>query len=336
MALFYSNNSNWRLSQDDIDGIRSLYGAGSSASTLAPPVTSSTTATIQTTVNPSTLFCNEDSIDAISLDDYQRLFVFKGAYFIMKDRNGDVAPRLIQSVYPELSETVDAAVYVPTLYRRYCYASGGYYYCEYELAEQAAFYVFKGEYYYEYSSGVFDSRYYQGKGKITTKFGAGIESNLDSVFSIYGIHLHFTKGNNVWRTTRAKSVPIVDNNFPMALSAFVTGLPTTGVKAAFNARNDSGSYAVYFFNGNQYYTTTATDYSTTVVGPPGQVNVDLFNCNSANNLINNKGNKKDSSRDKGIKFTNQQNSGSEEVYMDENENFVKRGERKKQCSNNTS
>jgi matrix metalloproteinase-14 (membrane-inserted) len=244
MYPYYRNVPGLKLSEDDIQAIKVLYSNNEDSNID---------------------FCH-NAMDAFAYDINKDSFMFVSELFGKFEEYQLVEgyPADIQDEYPELPNKIDGAIFVPTVMRRLCItASNGEVTCTVSLAEEKGFYIFSGQFYFFFIDGVFSMDKFNEKGLITTGFGSGIPSDVDTVFTIQGIRFYFVKGQYIWRVTRGKSEPSVDKGYPQLLSDIFIGLPASGMTSAFNIvyNNLDGpnNRVLDFFYGTNFFTVTNFD-----------------------------------------------------------------------------
>lgn len=253
MAPFYNGyNPSFRLSQDDINGIRYLYGSPgdpASPSTTPPlptptptlPTSRSSLQTLSTfqssssttTQNPQvTQFCANGNVDAI-VSIGTMTYAFQGDMYAVLSMNGIESgyPRYIRQEWPDLPDSLDAVLYLDPIFDE---ESGG--------NEPAYLFFYKGGMYWRYSNTFhLDSGY----PRLIKEGFPGIPDNLDASFIWSGNgKVYFIKGDEYYRYTRWRGA---DSTYPRTLAVW-RGLPQQ-IDAAFQWTNGR----TYFFSGTEFY-----------------------------------------------------------------------------------
>ncbi|XP_041480156.1 matrix metalloproteinase-16-like [Lytechinus variegatus] len=246
---------NFQLHDDDIAGIRRLYGERveegrpEERSTPSTP-TSSTPSTPKSDCMTQISFATRTRDGSTYLGNETHVF----------RRNGDTIldgyPKKIEVEFPDLETNLDAALYYPY---------------------NGNTYFFKGSEYWIYSN-----QYFVDRGEISNlvsprllRYGyyKELPSNIDSAF-VWGRtgHIFVTKGDEYYLFYLGYGV---HPNYPQPLSQW-RGLPSEGVDAAFQ---DYDGYT-YFFKGTDHY--RFNDYDVRVdVGYPMETAFTWFGCDAS-------------------------------------------------------
>ena len=283
MYPFYTYQSPWSMSSDDIDGIQELYGSNESPTTPTPaPVP-----TEQAPTTPAPSSCVFNNIDAITSDKSGNIFIFHGSTYTLIDHKGIVAERTISVDFPEFGGKVDAAIYLPELVRDQCSTKKGVFRC-YSIQKPEEIFVFSGTNYYRFKSGYLEKK--KGKqesGAISSLF-SGIPSgtSLDAAFTYDGTDIYLVSGDSVWKQERRKSQ--IENGYPKSLSQeFVTDLPADATVKDVLSLPTTATYHNYFFYASTYYRTTNGASTVDVEVTPYPRSIDTWWCD--NNVENDLG-----------------------------------------------
>lgn len=249
---YYGYNPNFALDQDDIDGIRSLYGY---SKVFTPPIVKTTIKTVKSSVKPTVNSypdpCSLSSIDTFfeSLDGY--FYVFKGAYYWKVNRYGDLMSRIPQKIsdgFPGLPNDIDAAF----------------------MWRTKSTYFFKGDLYWRFRGGVMQKGFPK---KIGIQGFRGVPTDLSTAFVYKGNSvIYFTKGNLYYRYENYR----VRSGYPKSFDRIWSGAPAN-IDAALAFSNNYN----YFFKGNVYYRFNPHTFSVDS-GYPRNTGQWWFRCNSAN------------------------------------------------------
>lgn len=198
MAPFYRGyKPNFSLDQDDIDGIRYLYGQGGpdGRPTSIGPLPSTTPAFGTPPPPPPSGYCPLEGFcqdfDAIDVID-STIYAFKGAFYArLSPRGAIVDVRRIQETWPDLPTSLDAVMST----NRYVY-------------------FFKGSQYWRMANRA------AGGNRLTRKLirvgFPGVPYNVDAAFVWSGNgRIYFIKGGQYWRYRGGYGV---DRGYPLTLN----------------------------------------------------------------------------------------------------------------------
>lgn len=257
MAPYYVGyKPNFKLHQDDINGIRALYGEKKIETTTKPTIKLTTESPKSSTTQPSITptetnpatdkpcscpteapetepttpevpdtpadMCQDAKLDSILKAEDGSIYAFKGNFYWSIAVYYFENPKRISDTWKGLPGNLDASFY-------------------YE--KTGLTYFFKGYKFWEFDG-------FNMKSDSPKIIGSddffGVPSNIDAAF-VYSEdgHIYFTKGNNIYRYIFKKGK--VANNYPKPLTNW-RGLPEK-VDAVFQL---NGGYH-YFFIGQEYY-----------------------------------------------------------------------------------
>lgn len=219
----------FKLKQDDINVIQSIYGKPDAHTTPRPSVDPSVTPTVGPSVDPSPDDSNcAGRIDAIEVAVDGNVYSFKGAKVYKLNNNGVEHgwPKLISQVFPNAPPYVDAALTVK----------------EWETT-----YLFQGKNYWRYSFKNGRLSGHAGYPRPVTRWGLPENViNLDAAFQ-WGADdkIYFVKGNRYY----SFSVSRRRLDQPGLMSQGWRGLPAYGVTGAMQYTNGR----TYFYSRNGVY-----------------------------------------------------------------------------------
>lgn len=261
-AYYQGYTPNLQLKSDDIAGIQYLYGPntggsrGSATTTTPRPTARTTTRTTTRTAAPSRpptadlrttqkfqppttqglSICSNPVVDAIVVVD-GITYAFSGNYYYVLNDVGIEPgyPQLITSRWPQISGSVDAALYYEPVTSR---DSSG----RTILIRPGILYLFQGTQFWKYTNL---NQLESGYPRPIREGFPGIPDNIDAAFVWSGNgRIFFVKGGNYYRYSPGIGA---DAGYPKSLSSW-TGLPSR-ISAAFQWTNRR----TYFFSGTQYY-----------------------------------------------------------------------------------
>uniref|UniRef100_T1INB6 PNPLA domain-containing protein n=1 Tax=Strigamia maritima TaxID=126957 RepID=T1INB6_STRMM len=236
MAPFYRGyQASFKLHQDDIKAIQSLYGEKrarpvpkqpppkqpGSGSGFGPGFGSGGRPTDEGNGQEGEL-CSDSRIDAI-FSVGKRSYVFKGDYYweVADEGLADGYPRQIKKDWKGLPSNIDAA---------FTYSNG-------------KTYFFKDNLYWRFKGMKLDEGYPK---RISQGFN-GVPEKVDAAFMWSGNDkVYFFKGSKYWKFDQSKNPP-VSSEYPKAVSLW-TGIPNN-INAAFQYTNGF----TYFFQGTNYW-----------------------------------------------------------------------------------
>ncbi|ODM96442.1 Matrix metalloproteinase-14 [Orchesella cincta] len=233
-AFARSFNPNFRLHEDDIEGIQSLYGEKGKlperwdSSTMYPIITNVTTAPETPSTAQPTRPQDDSKPDLC-------------AYAFQLDPNGagiiSANTERISYVFYGLPGHLDAAA-----------------------TYKGKTYFFKGDQYWRYDNRKIDGDFPR---KISEGF-PGIPNNLDAAFTWSGDeNIYFFKGDKYWGFND-EELPPVASNYPLPISQWF-GLPTKEIDAAFRSPNEGPTY---FFKEGNYWLFDDENFQVAEADPP--------------------------------------------------------------------
>lgn len=212
---------NIKLTNDDIKGIRALYGKPSNPQPTQPTPTNSP-------LPGDNDVCSISSYDTLFLAPDGKTYAIKGTqYWIISSGSGaglESGPYKVTDLWKELPTKIDAA------YKR----------SSYRLV------FFSGSTYWKYFYNSRQRRYQiEERARPITEYGLTADlANMDAVFTWNrNSKTYFFKGDQYWRFYGER----IDYGYPKSISVW-KGLPSK-IDAAFKWRNDKS----YFFVGGKYY-----------------------------------------------------------------------------------
>ncbi|CAB3385904.1 Hypothetical predicted protein [Cloeon dipterum] len=254
MAPFYRGyDSSFKLHEDDIQAIQSLYGTGKSKN-KRPASAQVTEAPEKTIPNDPELCRSGIKIDAIFTES-SSTYLFKGDSYWKLTEDGVAAgyPRSISSGWPGLPGSIDAA---------FTYSKNG------------RTYFFKGSQYYRFSGKTMDDGY----PKMISDGFQGIPSSVDAAFVWSGNgKIYFFKDGQFYRFDPTAKPP-VKSTYPKPIANWA-GVPDN-LDAALQYTNGY----TYFFKGGQYYRFNDRTFAVDSADPPfpRAVGPWWFGCNTMN------------------------------------------------------
>lgn len=167
--------------------------------------------------------CKDSTIDAITMSNANKVFVFKGDWYWMLNNEADgIAsgfPRLIAEDWSGISGPIDAAL----------------------TSKNGKMYLFKGDKFWRFTNRRLDG----GHPKLINDVFTGIPDNIDGAFSD-GDKVFFFKADKYWRFEPKANVRIKPN-YPESISLW-NGVPKD-IGDVFKWNNG----VKYFFKGELYY-----------------------------------------------------------------------------------
>ncbi|CAL8075175.1 unnamed protein product [Orchesella dallaii] len=254
-AFARSFNPSFRLHEDDIEGIQSLYGEKGKlperwdSSTMypiitnvtSPPETPSTARPPRPQDDSKPDLCADSKLDAITALQDGRIYAFKGAYAFLIDPTG----KGIMSSYTEKISYV-------------FYGLPGH--LDAAATYKGKTYFFKGDQYWRYNNRKIDGDFPK---KITEGF-PGIPNDLDAAFTWSGDeNVYFFKEDKYWGFNEEEFPPVA-SNYPLPISQWF-GLPSKEIDAAFRSPNQGPTY---FFKEGNYWLFDDENFQVAEADPP--------------------------------------------------------------------
>ncbi|XP_059487299.1 matrix metalloproteinase-14 isoform X2 [Neocloeon triangulifer] len=256
MAPFYRGyDSSFRLHEDDIQAIQSLYGTGKTKNKRPSNNSPQVTETPEKSMPNDPELCKTGvKFDAIFTDS-GNTYLFKGDNYWKLTEDGVAVgyPKPISSAWAGLPGNIDAA---------FTYNKNG------------RTYFFKGSQYYRFSGQTMDDGY----PKMITDGFQGIPSNIDAAFVWSGNgKIYFFKDTQFYRFDPSAKPP-VKSNYPKLISNWA-GIPDN-LDSALQYTNGY----TYFFKNGQYYRFNDRTFAVDSADPafPRAVGPWWFGCNSMN------------------------------------------------------
>lgn len=260
MAAYYKGwDVNLRLTDDDIQGVRSLYGRNTGSPPVDPTSRPPSGPTSGPKRPPTDKKLCRSKIDAFVRTSNGATYVFSGSeYYKLSNDDTDVAdgyPRSISQYWPGLPNNIDAAV---------------------TWKEEGVTYFFKGSQYWRFDGTSPSSGYPKDISN-----WSGLPSGLDAAFQ-WGKDnsLYFFQGSQYWKyDTDAREMA---SGYPKDISNHWNGIPDY-VDAAYQWKNGK----TYFFKSNNYWRLNDERISVSDANPPypRKSSKWWFNCPPTRNTI---------------------------------------------------